>query len=388
MTKIDSFFEESLFLFLGMGLFLALFAATFHKGIIAYIHKHHLQLRDVRLLLFALFLLIVVTITYLVIDTYVFPLPEPVVPYIFYMLAFTAFFGLRLGLVACAFSLILLEYYLHGVERDFNLLHHPLNILALFTSVIVGSFWHERIYTYQKRLSKRAKYFRHFMRLREQFEAMAVHELRAPLTTIRLYADAVNQRYGEDANSTLGKSMQMIHTETEKLAIMVNDLLDFSRFRKAKFSLHLEVFDLGKLCEERLAVIQSFYPNHSYLFSKRVKSAVIRADKMAIDRVLTNLLINAGKYSTPKGKITLILEKQHKNYLLSVKDEGEGIAKRDWQMIFRPFFQTKRGGQGLGLGLYIAKSIIQLHKGRIWVESKKGKGATFFVQLTQAFEKN
>lgn len=235
------------------------------------------------------------------------------------------------------------------------------------------------------------------MLARDQFTSAVAHELKTPLSTIKLYAQLQLEWLRGDTPPQLKKSkpdavefrkgLQIIDQEVNRLTSLIDSLVDFARFQSRKIKLEKKPFSLNRSCKTRIDVLQKLYPNHTFRFVSTVAHTPIVADQIRIEQVITNLLSNAAKYSQPGKSIELRLTKRQANYRIHVKDYGVGVAKEDIDRIFEPFYQAKPGltenklEKGLGLGLYISKSIVTLHGGKIWVESTVNKGSTFFVEL-------
>ncbi len=327
-------------------------------------------------------LLFLTTLVYLVVDTHIFALPDPIVLYGFYILGLTILLGTQVAVVASFVTVILIEYYIYEPRFRLFYIHHPINVLYIIFIIGLGLLIGRIIRRYQQGLIKKSEDLDLLIKARDQFSAIAVHELKTPLTTISLYSQSLNKQYkNRNASQALQNSIQTISHETEKLNYMINDLLDFSRFQTNKFNLNAEVFNLALLCRDRIKVAHSLYPDHEYIFKQYTRSSNIYADPVALDRVITNLLTNAGKYSEIGGKITVTLRKKHREFVLSVTDRGCGINQDHLYNLFEPFYQVENGKKGMGLGLYIAKSIVEVHKGKIWVESVEGKGSKFSFTL-------
>lgn len=334
-------------------------------------------------------LLFTTTFIYFVIDKYVSRLPDPIIPYILYILLFTIFLGVRIGVLLSIITIFLIEYYLYEPRYIFGITHHPLNIVFISFGLMSGVAIGHEIRKHQQKIEKHSQDLDLLVKAKDQFTAIAVHELKTPLTAISLYSQMLDkQNKNETASKTVQKSIQTITRETGKLTYMINDLLDFSRFQRNKFQLNAEVFNLADLCKERIAIAKTLFPHHIFILRQYVKNTAIYGDRIAIDRVITNLLTNAGKYSFPKSTIIVTLYKRYNSFIICVKDKGVGIDKNHLDKIFEPFYQVESGKKGLGLGLHIAKSIIELHNGKIWAESKIDKGTAFYIRLPVNFQKS
>lgn len=382
-TVFTDFFTHTQPLFGAIGIFLLFFILSFNATVVRFIFRSAYKEKQyaLRRYVTTFTLLFVITLLYIIIDTHVISLPDPVVFYGFYILAFTILFGIRPALLPSVLVIILVEYYVYE-PHTVSLFRHPISMIYMVFAIIIALLLGQIIRLNQQKLMKKNEDLDLLIKARDQFTAVAAHELKTPLTTISLYSQVLNKQYkNEKASKVLQNSVQTITRETDKLTYMINDLLDFSRFQNKKFKLNRENLNLMQLCRERVHVVQSLYPDHRYIFRPKTGSATMYADRLALDRVLTNLLTNAGKYSHPKSTVEVALKKNPKEFIISVKDKGIGIDKNYLVHLFEPFYQVENGKKGLGLGLHIAQSIVKMHGGSIWVESTLGKGSTFFVSL-------
>lgn len=239
----------------------------------------------------------------------------------------------------------------------------------------------------QEKLKKSIKKLREMDRKKDDFISIASHELKTPLTSMKLFLELLSRQL-----ETAKKADQSIHLlkkaqeQTHRLQRLVTDLLDVSRIQKGKLQFLSEPFRLDKLIEDTLDGLSL---QHNILI-KKTTPLIVKGDKFRIYQVLTNFLTNANKYSPPNSEIHISIEKNDTNALVKVKDFGIGIAQNQQKNIFNKLYQVKNAEKktysGLGMGLFIAKEIITHHKGSIGVKSTKGKGATFFFTLP-LFEK-
>lgn len=220
---------------------------------------------------------------------------------------------------------------------------------------------------------------------KDEFLGIASHELKTPLTSIKTFIQLLHKhsRRQNDEHSLL--FLSRINTQVNKMAELINDLLDISRINSGKLEYHDNLFSLSELVEDIIREQQLTTQRHKIIFEDKVKQQIY-ADKFRIGQVLINLLSNAIKYAPDADKIIVRTEKQGDKITLSVHDFGIGIPKKEQQHIFDRFYQgdiKKREDfpGGLGLGLYISSEIVKRHKGQIWVESEEGKGSIFYVSL-------
>lgn len=220
-------------------------------------------------------------------------------------------------------------------------------------------------------------------RIKDDFISMVSHELKTPITSMKLFLDLLSRDL--ESNKNRSKTfISRISEQLNRLQILVNDLLDVSRIQQGKLNLHPEVFKIDVLLKEFISEQKWILNNHK-LKLDNIESFEVNADKLRIYQVLTNFLTNAVKYSPEGSDIVVSVNKNKSHIEVSVKDFGVGISKQDQSRIFERFFQatndSKTGIISLGMGLYISRQIINEHKGEIWVKSKKGEGSTFYFSL-------
>ena len=219
---------------------------------------------------------------------------------------------------------------------------------------------------------------------KDAFLAAASHELRTPLAAAKGHAHLALLKLGNETEAGPGKSLKIINRQIDRMAKLVEDLLDISRLQAGRLSLELERFDLSQLVHEtrdRMAVLSQGHEIHV----ETPEHLEGTWDRGRLDQVLTNLLSNAIRYSPEGGPVLVRLGGEgNEGVHLSVKDRGVGIPKEKQGLIFERFGRahgSKYGG--LGLGLTISQGIVEQHGGRIWVESAgvPGEGSTFHVWL-------
>lgn len=218
---------------------------------------------------------------------------------------------------------------------------------------------------------------------KDDFVNMASHELKTPITSLKLYIDSLQIRMKDSKDERLLKTLSSIKYQTERLQKLVTDLLDVSRLQTGKLLFTKEVFDLDALLLETVEQLQGT-TSHQISYKGKEK-LLVDGDKFRIYQVLTNLITNALKYSRESAQIHVRLQKRAGKAQVSVKDFGIGIEKDQQKKIFERLYQvmddTEKTFPGFGMGLYISKEIVKRHKGSIWVESVRGKGSTFYFTL-------
>lgn len=225
---------------------------------------------------------------------------------------------------------------------------------------------------------------------KDDFVNMASHELKTPITSMKLYLESLTDKITKLNDQKATKILNSIKYQTKKLEELVTELLDITRIQTGKLLLSKEKFSLNDLISETVSEFQGSTPSHEIQFVNSY-STNIYADKFRIYQVLTNLLTNAIKYSPGHGKIKIGMQRNNTNVIVYVKDQGIGIRKEEYKKIFDRLYQVTSAVEktfpGLGIGLFISKEIISKHNGSIWVESSVGKGSTFYFSLPLKKEK-
>lgn len=215
-----------------------------------------------------------------------------------------------------------------------------------------------------------------------EFVSFATHELRMPLTTIKAYV-ALLERCRKDGNECdADKYLRKTHVLVDRLNTIISEMHEITKAESGQMLLEKKDFDLGSVVSEFSETIQQAHISHKI----KVKDCInvqVNADKDKIIQVLSNYISNAIKYSPKGDKVVIRMEKKDSEVIVSVTDFGIGIPKYKKGRIFSKFYRAKnaRKYEGLGLGLYLVKQIIHLHKGRVWMESEEGEGSTFFFSL-------
>lgn len=217
---------------------------------------------------------------------------------------------------------------------------------------------------------------------------LATHQLRRPLTNIQgLISMILEEDFGEVPESLKDPLSTVLHS-TDSMNKTINDFLDFSRIEQGAMRYYRKDFDFSNLVEEvvnemRLAIQDN---NLELRLNISKEPLLINGDKAKLKHVLLNLIDNASKY-TKQGWIEISVEKKGDNQVLfAVKDSGIGISSETISLLFQKFSRSveasKQNSIGTGLGLYVARKMLESHNGRIWVESAgEGQGSQFYVEL-------
>jgi PAS domain S-box-containing protein len=219
---------------------------------------------------------------------------------------------------------------------------------------------------------------------KNDFIGMASHELKTPLTSLTALVQMLELKLRENTDPFVPQALSRARLQTKKMISLINGFLNISRLESGKLEINRQMFDLVALITEQLDEISLTVTSHVFYFDPPLAIDVF-ADREKIGSVISNLFTNAVKYS-PKGKRVEVATKLLGNeVLVSVKDEGMGIRPQDLPRIFDRYYRVgsehTRHISGFGVGLYLSAEIIRRHEGRIWTESEKGVGSTFYFSL-------
>ncbi len=224
---------------------------------------------------------------------------------------------------------------------------------------------------------------RAFERVRSEFVLRASHELRTPVTGMHMAFGLLQERMHFDSESREADLLNTVNEEMQRLMQLINDLLNFSRYQNGLQKLSLVPCDIEPLLEaSRLRVAERALTQGIDLqVELQPPLPHLPADQQQLERVLDNLLDNALRHTARGGQIRLQARRHGERVIISVEDNGEGIAYGQQGRIFEPFVQVGRKKGGAGLGLALCKEIVQLHGGRMGVYSRPGQGSQFYMAL-------
>jgi PAS domain S-box-containing protein len=240
--------------------------------------------------------------------------------------------------------------------------------------------------TEKKRYERRLK---ELDKMKSDFVSNVSHELRTPLTSIKGSIDNMLDGITGPLNEKQIRYITRIKSNSDRLARLINELLDLSKIEAGKISLNpidLSLYVVAQEVAENMRQVAA---------EKLIKLEVVShdgdakawADRDKVVQVLMNLIGNAVKFTPPEGKITVAIQRNDEWVQVSVADTGPGISKEEADKIFHKFYQvpqwSEQTSRGTGLGLAICKALVEMHGGRIWVESELGKGSTFIFTLPE-----
>ncbi|MBA2395158.1 MAG: PAS domain-containing sensor histidine kinase [Ktedonobacteraceae bacterium] len=228
------------------------------------------------------------------------------------------------------------------------------------------------------------------IRLRDEFIATASHELRTPITSLKMYTQVLQKRFARQGDESMNRSLMKMDAQIGKLTLLIEDLLDVSKLELGKVAFRQEAFNLNEVIAEIVEHVQSISTRHTIHIEGK-STLPLWGDKERIGQVLTNLLINAIKYSPHADTVLVHIVQEQAMVIVKVQDFGIGIAKEHQQQIFERFYRVndpeEKTYPGLGIGLHIAYEIIMRHGGTMYVESEKGKGSSFCFTLPYTSDK-
>ncbi len=239
-------------------------------------------------------------------------------------------------------------------------------------------------------------------KLKDEFVSIVSHELRTPLTAIKGYTQHLIRRIERRLRETRQKqqitgslaelpesydlrSLNIVQSETEHLERLVSDLLDLSRVQWGELDLQYTSFYLADVLAERVRLAQVSAEQHTIILDIQTQDSRIVADQLRVGQVFGNILDNAIKFSPPGRQVTVKLQEQDNEYLISVIDQGIGVSPEYFDHIFERFYRVRntvsRQYSGIGMGLFVAKAIVEAHGGQIGFSSNQGIGSTFYFTL-------
>ena len=225
--------------------------------------------------------------------------------------------------------------------------------------------------------------------IKSAFISTAAHELRSPLTALSGYLELLHDNDTSNLTDQQKNYLLVIEESTQRLVSIINDLLDVTRIESGRVALVLQATDLAGLIEQATAAYADQLRDREIQLTLDTPAGLPPAlcDETRTSQILDHLLSNAVKFTQLGGSITVSLERASEDgfLLLVVEDSGVGIPRSEHDRIFERFYRASNaaysGAAGAGLGLHIARALIELHGGRIWLESDVERGSTFYVTL-------
>jgi PAS domain S-box-containing protein len=219
-------------------------------------------------------------------------------------------------------------------------------------------------------------------RLKDDFFSMATHELRTPLTSITMSAGLLAELVGGQGGKVAGLA-RLVDDSAQRMRRLVDDLLDLSRLEHGRLTLYRRDFNLEAVIEHASEEIAPLVERKGQRLAIQLPEGgcQVNADATRIEQIILNLLANAVKYTPEGGRISLSVSQDEAETVVTVADNGPGVSEDDRERIFERFFRSKQDATsatgGTGLGLPIARMLVELHGGRVWLEDAPGGGSVF-----------
>lgn len=220
-------------------------------------------------------------------------------------------------------------------------------------------------------------------RKKDEFISIASHELKTPMTSIKGYIQLLERSLKKNDLETTKSRLEKVQGQVEKLNSLVADLLDISKIESGKLRFNKTYFSLSALAKHCVEVMQLSNP-HVKIILDSTEDIEVFGDEMRIEQVIVNFLTNAVKYAPDAKEVIVKCEIRGEDVLFSVKDFGVGMKDEHRKKIFDKFYrieETSERFQGLGIGLFICREIIERHNGEIGVESELGAGSEFWFSV-------
>jgi signal transduction histidine kinase len=266
-------------------------------------------------------------------------------------------------------------------------------MLEIFGAQAVAAMENARLYReleeHTRQVEEAAQRMRELNELKSNFVSTVSHELRTPLTSMKAYVETLLENVGAKNEVMQREFLQIIDGETDRLARLIDAILDLSQLESGTFKIRKEVFDVGEVIAEAVDVLRSVADRRGIGLKMDVpkRGVLLEADRDLIKQVVINLAGNAVKFSREDGDVSLIVRQESGLARVIVEDTGVGIPKEQIDKIFDRFYQVDNSAArefgGAGLGLTICKSIVEWHGGTIEVESVEGEGSRFIVVFPQ-----
>ncbi len=222
--------------------------------------------------------------------------------------------------------------------------------------------------------------------MKNEFISSVSHELRTPLTSIKGWAITLQAKEIQKNEDMLNQGLTIIENEGERLSLMVEDLLNFSRLSSTSFQYEKEDLNIVEIAKE---VYQQLYPRSlnekiNFDFKTAYEEIIVNCDKNRMKEVFINIIDNAMKFTPKDGHINIFISKEDENVNIEVKDDGEGIKEDEISFVSSKFFKGSSSKSQTGLGLSICEEIVKAHDGKLVIKSKYTVGTSVIVVLPRA----
>ncbi|WP_326544526.1 HAMP domain-containing sensor histidine kinase [Anaerococcus provencensis] len=219
--------------------------------------------------------------------------------------------------------------------------------------------------------------------MKNEFISSVSHELRTPLTSIKGWAITLQSKEIQNDSDMLNQGLSIIESEGDRLSMMVEDLLDFSRLQSSKFKYDKKNIDIVELVKEVHTQLSPRANNEdiNFTFTTVYKTLMVYADKNRMKEVFINIIDNAIKFTDKGGNIDILIEVNQDKISISITDDGEGIKEDEIAYVASKFYKGSSSKSQTGLGLSICEEIIKAHDGNMIIKSKYGSGTSVIVEI-------
>lgn len=221
------------------------------------------------------------------------------------------------------------------------------------------------------------------LQTRDLFISMASHELKTPLTTILGYTQLL-ERQALKNERVPSEWIFSLKKETLRLNQLIKELLEVNSIKTGTLKSHFQRKGIKLIVQHAISDMGFIYPKHTVIFHDELKvtEKYLMLDEEKIIQMMINILSNAAKFSSPYNPISVTLKQVRQSICITISDQGDGIDEEDIPRVFEVLYRGKKTKkEGMGLGLFIVKSIVDAHRGKITVKSEKGKGTEFKISL-------
>jgi two-component system phosphate regulon sensor histidine kinase PhoR len=229
---------------------------------------------------------------------------------------------------------------------------------------------------------------RELEKAKDEFVSLTSHQLRTPLTAIRLFSEMLSEQKAGELSARQRQYAENIQVSTERMIKLVSEILNVSRIELGELTINPQSTDLVPLVKsyvDELKPVAAKERVRLVFIAPKFQYNHVPIDRSLLGQVIHNLLTNAIRYTPPKGKVTVKLEKTSRGYVIGVTDNGIGIPKDSQGRIFERFYRAENAveisGEGTGLGLYLAKIVMKSSGGNVSFKSSEGKGTSFYVTI-------
>ena len=289
---------------------------------------------------------------------------------------------------ACAVLAVLSVYVFLIVKTiDIQMTGDRLAIGMLFTILVLISAL-LIILAHRARLLVSNNAYRHALAARQETMAMVAHDLRNPLNTLALASAVIEKNLEKttDSNDFMLGQMRMIHRTVQYMNKLIGDLTDLARIDTGCLQLERRKCGVDEIVQRAVETVQPLADAKRLSLVQDVADSLpqVFVDCDRLVQALSNLLSNAVKFTPEDGLIQLSAELSEATVRFAVRDSGPGMSAETQACIFERYWQRRADRGGMGMGLFIAKTFVEAHGGRIWVKSSEGRGSTFYVTLQEA----